>query len=98
MLPFTVQWMALAGLPWAHSAGSIFAIIKTDLSESPLCFLQEEWEGANTWHLVPVHMTPSRSTEVNRTKVPSRTDLGLSTFHPYRVQSSQSSRRKAGLS
>lgn len=52
--PFAVTWVALEGLPWAHSAGFIFAIMKTDLSEPSLCFLEEEREGANIWLLAPV--------------------------------------------
>lgn len=39
--------MALADLPWAYSAGSNFAIIETDLSEPPPCFLEEETEGSD---------------------------------------------------
>lgn len=60
MSPFAVAWVALAGLPWAHSVGSIFPIIKTDPSEPSPCFLEEEREGADIWHLAPV-LTHSRS-------------------------------------
>jgi hypothetical protein len=60
MSPFAVAWMALAGIPWAHSAGSIFAIIKTDPSEPSECFLEEERDRADICHLAPV-LTRSRS-------------------------------------
>lgn len=60
MSPFAVAWMALAGIPWAHSVGSIFAIIKTDPSVPSACFLEEERDGSDIWHLAPV-LTCSRS-------------------------------------
>lgn len=88
MSPVVVAWMALAGLLWAHSAGSIFAIIKTDLSEPAACFLEEGREGANIWHLAPVQVSHSRSNRsATEPRVPSLADLGISTFDPYRVVS-----------
>lgn len=74
MSPFVVAWMALVGLPWAHSAVSILAIIKTDLSEPTECLLEEEREGANIWHLAPIQVTHSRS---NRSATKLRSHLGL---------------------